>query len=198
MLGAQTQRLAAGGEDGQARAGCEQAPDVAGRLNDLLKVVQHQQQVPLAQRLPEDLDHRTAGDLVDLQHPGDGGHHELGIPDRCQRDEADPARELLRRLPRRFQGQAGLADAPGPGNGDEAHVRVQEEVLQALQLPPPPDERVGGRGKVVKAARRCGRHQRHGQGRARRSDLGPQCHRRRIRLDIQLLPHGADAARVLA
>ena len=59
---------------------------------------------------------------------GDGGEDELGSVDGSQGDKTAPVGKRLQDRVREGEGQVCLADAPGAGQRDQAHLGTQEQV----------------------------------------------------------------------
>jgi hypothetical protein len=68
------------------------------------------------------------------QRPGDGGQHELGIPQRREIDKDDAIRERALQPGSDLQGEAGLARATGAGQGDQPHVALRQQGDQLSQV----------------------------------------------------------------
>jgi hypothetical protein len=172
VLPAQMQRLATRGQDREVGDPRQQGIEVRRGGQQALQVVEHEQDRPL----PEECRQRFAGILAPLRAPpddaGDRGQHQGGIGQRRQIDEPDAIGEALRHLLRGGNGQAGLADAPGTDQRQQAHVVLGEEAAHEGQLILPPDQlrrlgremhREAGRGESrhgkppVTRRARCGR-----------------------------------------
>ncbi len=136
-LSVQAQGGAGGDQQVQARSLAQPLRGLGAGLQELLEVVQDQQQAPGPQVLAQPF----AG--VPLRRgQAQGGRHgrgqQAGIAQPLQRHEVHAVREGGRRLRGRAQGQAGLARAPRPGEGQQP---AAGKLLQhAGQLAPPADE----------------------------------------------------------
>ena len=73
------------------RTAGQQRVDVAGRVDHLLQVVEDQQPPVVAEVLDQGLQRRARPGQLDPHRPGDARQHQLGLGDRGQRDERDPA-----------------------------------------------------------------------------------------------------------
>ena len=106
----------------------------------VLQVVHHQQDRPR----PEERRQRCKRDPAPAarapHHPGDRRHHQGGIGERRQIDEPDAIGEALGHLLRGGNRQAGLADATGTDQRQQAHVVLGEEAADEGQLVLPVDQ----------------------------------------------------------
>ena len=120
----------AGGEDRQAGAGGEEIGQQWGGIAELFEVVEDEQQAAMAEAIGQDrLDWSVGGD-GDPEGEGDGAGDRGGVAGQCQVDPPDAVAEPGRfgvaaggvglgrqRVEGHLQGQAGLADAAGTGQG---------------------------------------------------------------------------------
>ena len=110
----QAQHRSAGDQDLHIGAG-EQKLFHRGSGGDyLLKVVQHQQEMFLAQCGLHLLDQGPLRCFLDAQRTRDGRHHEIGISDRSQANEAHPIGKGRAHDTSSLNGQARLADPARP------------------------------------------------------------------------------------
>ena len=123
------QRLAAGGQHRQARAAGEQVVDERGRRgHQVLAVVDHQQQPPVAERLHQPVQGRHGGGPRRRQQPQlarpERRQHGLGqvgrVDHRPKFDLPHPVGHPLKQAGRRLGGPPGLAGAARAGQGDQA------------------------------------------------------------------------------
>jgi hypothetical protein len=127
-LGAEAQRGAAGDQDAQRRGGRQQVGDEGGGVEHLLEVVEHEQHpapaaapvraaglAPLGEHVGEGAG-RIAGDGLAEVH-GDGRGYVGGVGHRAEGDEPDAPREGGAQVGGHLQGEAGLARAARPGEG---------------------------------------------------------------------------------
>ncbi len=131
--------LAAGGQHAQRRAPRQQQPGQRGdRLGHMLAIVEDQQQVLAREQFRKTLAAGLRG--VEPEGARDGGRHRIGTADIGQIDpsRAAPARPFRGNLP----GQAGLADAAGPGKRDQARLGQAGPQLGRVRHAP---DQVGGR-----------------------------------------------------
>ncbi len=110
-------------------------------VRHVLEIVQHQQHGPIAQRRPEPVDRRPVARLPHPDHPGHGRQDEVRLDERRQGHEPGVPRERRRDLLGHAQGEAGLADAAGAGQGQEAHVGAAQQLDSRVHLPFAADER---------------------------------------------------------
>ena len=78
------------------RAVAKQVGHERRRLDHLLEVVEHQQEVLVAQERREPLDQRLVTGLPHAQGLGDGGGHQSRVRDRRETDEDHAVREGVR------------------------------------------------------------------------------------------------------
>src|SRR5262249_37675229 len=106
-----------------------------------------------------------------------------GVTDRCEVDKVDPIREAVSQAGGRCEGQAGLADAAGAGEGDEVYGRVMQQRLDVRDLTLTADERRGWAWEV------------DGQGRHRGRNHGPYYSTRRLVAWVWTLWESAQTSR---
>ena len=137
--------LTAGGQHVHARAPPQQQLDeLAGRVQDVFAVVEHQQEVLRRQQLGDGVGEGPVGALLHVEGVGDGGGDRALLAHRSQLDEADPLRVRGRDGGGQPVGQAGLAHTAGPEEGEDA--AGVEEAQGQLEVALPTDER-GGLGR---------------------------------------------------
>ena len=127
LLTADTERLPAGDEQIEIRAGGEQAGDIRGRLDHLLEIVQEEEHAP-------------PGDVLGQAIPG--AEHTLGrrqdqvvIAQRRERHPPDAVRIATTESGRRLCRQACLASAARSRQGEQVDVVAGEEIDHPGQLP---------------------------------------------------------------
>ena len=96
-----------------------------GGADDLLEVIQEQEELSVAQEGQQTLFLRLGLRRFRAQGPGDGRKHQLRLGDGGQRDKADPGAKVLLCPFGDRQGQARLANASGPGQGQQSHLIAQ-------------------------------------------------------------------------
>src|SRR5689334_16849787 len=94
---------------------------------DLLKVIQHQQEVLLAKGAFELIEHRLPGAFSQTQGIGDGGSNEYGVAKSLQRDEADTSGKVLPKVSRHLERHSCFADAAGACEDEEAYLRAPQQ-----------------------------------------------------------------------
>jgi hypothetical protein len=151
------QRLAAGRQDADVRAGAQQRLGQRGAgADEVLAVVEHEQEALGPQRVAERGQQGAAGLLAHA----DDGRHRLGdggrVGERGELDQPDAAGEPLPREQglRHPEGQPRLAGAAGAGERDQAPGAQQPGRLGHVALPP--DEAGERRREVVRRVGRAG------------------------------------------
>jgi hypothetical protein len=139
--------------------------DLGARVEQVLAVVQGQQQAPRPQRVGERLEQRAPGLLADPHDRRDARDHQLGLLQVSQFHEPDPVGKLLFGQGQEAQREPGLADAPGPAQGQRA--RSVQHLAELSELPLPADEAIRFLGQMcldlVHVSFPLG-HQQHPQG----------------------------------
>ena len=120
------ERGAAGYEHLELWAGGHQLAEGRGGGHHLLEVIEDEQQLPVAQGILEGLQERPPAQLVEAEGLADGRQDEAGVLDGGQRDKADAVAEVVAQGRCHLQGQAGLADAAGAGEGEQADLLAQQ------------------------------------------------------------------------
>jgi hypothetical protein len=134
VLAPQAQRLAAGDDGYDSGARLQQPAQLRPGLKDVLRVVQQEQPPVVAQHPGEALADRLAGALMDTQRPPDGGEHVRGGVDASEVDERHAAGERGAQLLRRLEREAGLADAPRAGHGQQPHAVLSHQAMRGLRF----------------------------------------------------------------
>ena len=114
VLAGDVQRRAARDEQVQLRRRGQQPGDVAGCVEQLLEVVEHEQQRPVGQRARERLD-VVACSGREPEGLRNGRQDELRVDDRPERYEVGAAGELRLQIARNLLRDPRLADASGAG-----------------------------------------------------------------------------------
>ncbi len=138
VLAGEAQDVAAGDEHREARAGGQQGSDLGRGRHDVLEVVEDEQHLPLAQIIGQAVAQGTAAHLAQTQRLGDGGDDETRLAEGVEGHEPDPVRERIGHLGRDLDGQPGLANPAGAGEGQQADVGAEQQG--------------GGRGSLALAA----------------------------------------------
>ena len=83
--------------------------------------------MPLVQIIDQAVAQRTAAHLAQTQRLSDGGDDEIRLAKGVEGHEPDPAREHIGHLGRDLNGQPGLANPTGAGEGQQADVGADEQ-----------------------------------------------------------------------
>ena len=137
------QRGSAGGQHRQARADLYQPRKLRCRRQQVLEVIQDEQEFLLPQVPGECL---VRGQAVRYGRAERAEHrlgHERRVFDRGETDEGDAVGEAPggQRGPRRFDGEAGLADPAGAGEREEPRFGLRQQARDLPELPTAPHER---------------------------------------------------------
>jgi hypothetical protein len=151
------QPLAARHEQPEPRAGAERLGEVEARREHLLAVVHHEQHLLVGQRVDHPRGDAAAGRVRQPQGARDLAEDQSGVLNGGQIDEDDAVGEPRRRLGGHREGEAGLADAGRPGEGDQPGVGLGKRRQHGDELGLPPDQ---GQRRARKAhsGRRILRH----------------------------------------
>lgn len=146
VLARQVQGHPAGGQDPQVRGLVQEPMHRGGRLNYLLDVVQHQQDVPVAEAVRQRLQWLHGRIHPHAERRGDRGGNKPRVGDRAQIDQPHAVVEPVDLLRSDAQGQPSLAGTAGP---DQRHQPgAGEQVAELRDLPFASDERGTGRWQV--------------------------------------------------
>jgi hypothetical protein len=127
VLTRDTQDSAAGDQRRQRWAGGQQTGDDGAGIQHLLEVVEHQQRSPLAQKARHSLFDAAALDIPHPKRLRDARRDERGVAHGGEGDEPDAVREGVGGRRGHRERQAGLADAAGAGQGQQAHVVAAQQ-----------------------------------------------------------------------
>ncbi|WP_091366725.1 hypothetical protein [Geodermatophilus telluris] len=166
---AQAQAHLAGDQDDELGAAGGQVGHGCGGPGDALEVVQHEQHEqhgPLGECAGEDVEipPRSVGGETECAADRSRQQRRIGL--RRQRHPDRPVGEARREPSGRLQGQPGLADPAGAGQGQDPDVAAGQDVDDGRELPFPTDQRARGRGWCPRP-RRHARPVRSGAGRPR-------------------------------
>ena len=106
----------------QLRDTPEQVGDHAGRLQHLLEVVQHDEQLLVAQIGLEPFQQRLSGSFLEAKGGSNRGHDQRRISDWRKVNKEDAVGKGIEELGRDLERQAGLADAAGSRQRDQSHI----------------------------------------------------------------------------
>ena len=165
MLGADPQRGAARDHELGARRDGEQPRQVGGGVEQLLEVVEHEQHLAAAEHGGQPFALGRAELLGDL------GDHAGGVVERGQLDELRAVGEARRRAVGELEREVRLADAAWPGQREQPHVGVGEQL--------------GGGQEVLVAAEQ--RRRRHGQRGGEHGLHGGRGRHGRVELERRIL-----------
>ena len=126
----------------------EQVGHERRRLDHLLEVVQHQQGALVAQERRQPPVERLVAGLAHAEGLGDGGGDQVGVGDRGEGDEPDAVRERVGNRRGDLEGEAGLADAAGAGQRQQADVRLGAGGRTAATSRSRPTRGVSGTGRL--------------------------------------------------
>jgi hypothetical protein len=84
---------AAGHDQAEALAACQQRPEGRGGVEDVLEVVEHEQEVLVRDLAREGGEERVGQRTARAEGLGDGGQHQVGIVERGEVDPAAAVRE---------------------------------------------------------------------------------------------------------
>ena len=100
----------------------------------MLEIVQDQQQVTRADRVPHKIGDWCGSPLGHAQRLRNRGEHKCGISQLGKPNERHAVREARLGLVRDGQGQPGLADTAGAGECDEGNSGIGEEPADISQF----------------------------------------------------------------
>jgi hypothetical protein len=160
VLPAGAQRFPARNQQIRSRAGPHQGVgQLGGRAEHVLGIVEDHQQVAVADRLDQGVEHGPSRLLADAEHGGHGAGHQLGVGHRRQLDQPHPVAGAVQRIGGHLQRQAGLADPARPCDRDQPRP-ARHQGPQLGQLGGPADETGRLRWQVVPQRRVIQRAQR--------------------------------------
>jgi hypothetical protein len=139
MLARESQRLTAGGQHVDLRAGSEHDADqISGRFQHMLAIVDDEQEAPRRQSGKNHLPSGHARHRRRAQRAHGPGVHRLGLAHGREMDEALGVVEPFHQGLTGGQRQAGLAHLPCPG--DAHQPMTQHQVDEPFELRSPPYE----------------------------------------------------------
>ena len=118
------------------------------RGQHLLEVVEHEQELLVAQVLDQRLERALARLLAQAERLRDRRHDELRLADRRELDEGRAVREPLAHAGGELEREPGLAGAAGADQRQQAHVVAREQLAGLGELALAPDEGVRHRGEA--------------------------------------------------
>ena len=147
MLPRDAKHRTAGDQTHQVRAPREEFGQKRRCLDDVLEVVEDEQGILPLQEVRDPLQERSMAGLTHVQRLRDRREDQGGVTDGGQRHEPDPIGKVPRGLLGDPQGEPGLADPTGSGEGQEADVVSLQQVAQGRHLALTTDERGERRGE---------------------------------------------------
>jgi hypothetical protein len=151
MLIRHRQRLAAGGDDTDARRCSDDlGHKQGGSFEQMLAVVHHQQQLLVAQVGEQQIARRRRGLVPQVQRGQHGVAHKGRIPNVGKLDQPCAVPETARDVGRGLDGQPSLADAAWPDEADQ--TRRSELLLEFRELVAAADEAGRFRRQIARAA----------------------------------------------
>jgi hypothetical protein len=159
LLPLRSERLAAGGDDTQARAGAQHSLDHRrGGGDNMLAGVQHQQQLPIGERLRYALRRNLTRAKLEPDRSGNRGGNERGIGERRELDQPHPVGKLRQHSTCHREREPRLADAAGASQGDETMRGKAHDFAQLIV----PADQLGNRPRQVRWRQcRCGLRRGH-------------------------------------
>jgi hypothetical protein len=149
VLGAELEGDAAGADDGEPGRCAEPGGDLGGDVgDDLLCVVEDEEEPPTGVEGAGESGGGVAACELEFEGAGDGEADAVDGAGLGEVGEPGAADEAWGELAGELGGEAGLAGAAWPEEGDEPGAGA-ESVLEVLQLCGAPHERVGGGPEVV-------------------------------------------------
>ena len=159
-LGADPERLAAGREKIDACKLGRKLRDHPRHLGEqLLEIVEHEQQPPRAQVVPEQVSIRPAAPLAQAERLRDPSHDEIHVRNRREPHEPDAVDVVLRHFGGGLHHQTCLAAAAGAGERDDRDIFAAEQLEQVLDLALAADE-LRRRDRQVRLVQRLERRKR--------------------------------------
>jgi len=124
----------------QVRTRAKEMSEERRGLDDLLEVVKHEQDAPVAQVRPQPVDQRFGSGLTKTNGLGDGGSHQVRVRDRGQINERDAVWEVISSRRGNSQRQPGLAHTTRTGQREERNILTPQELAHCCQLALPANE----------------------------------------------------------
>ena len=138
----------AGGEDLEPRRGRQQLGRERCRLEQVLEVVEHEEQLAIGEEGLECILARLPAALLQRERLGDRVRHDLRLGHGRQRREPRPVGELAGHGACHLEREARLARAARAGEGQQAHAGAEDQRPDLLELPAAADERGQRRGQL--------------------------------------------------
>ena len=107
-------------------AACQQLPrEFGARVHNVLAIVEHEQEAPVARELEQCLEHRMPRVFLHAERGGHRLRHQPGIADRREFDQPHAVRIIVEHLCRHLQRQARLAEASAAQQRQEPRLAEQ-------------------------------------------------------------------------
>ena len=127
LLAANMEQGATGDQHHQVGTGGEECRQLGGGRPDLLDVIEHQQEVPVAQKIAEHLPRGLTPDLSQPELSGNRRQHQTRIDDWGQRDKRHTIRKRSGHILSHAQGEASLANPAWSRECQESRPAVHEQ-----------------------------------------------------------------------
>ncbi len=134
VLAGEAQRGPARHQDPQPGAVRQQIGDERRGLQQVLEVVQDEEDLPGTEMAHDRLDRPPLPTLLEPERLGDPPCDQRVLAQGGERDEHAAAGEGTAHLRRNLEGQAGLADAARPGEGQQPYVRAAQLLRNRRQV----------------------------------------------------------------
>ncbi len=139
------ERLPAGGDHADVRSGTKGLSDeLSSRIENVLAVVEHQQQLFVPPEGPQDLQRLHAGLVTEVNCCKHGAGHEGRIAHLGEFDQPGAVAKSAREVGRGTQCEPGLPHAPGSNEGDESGHRELRPDLGEFATTAHEARRLGG------------------------------------------------------
>jgi hypothetical protein len=162
-FGTQPQHRQAGREDRHPGAAGQQFAEVAGRVDQVLEVVEDQRPSAIAEALDQGRQRGVGAPGLGPHRPRDRGENLLGLRDAGKRDESRAGLEAVAQPLAHRQRQPGLADATRPGQRHQPRGLAPEQASHVVDRLLASDERRRDHAQGSRPAR--GRRRRGAGGR---------------------------------
>ncbi len=146
-LGGQPEHAPTRDEQREPGCGCKDRRELAGRLDDVLEVVEDDEKLPVGQFGADRRSPVRGLGLAETESSRERWENLLGPRERREVDEQRAVHELTAETARNLDRKPGLADPTGPHERDEPRAGIEQELSECLQLAVAADRR-----------RRRGRH----------------------------------------
>jgi hypothetical protein len=100
----------------------------------MLEVIEHQQELPLAEGVAKTIEHRPRATFTNIKRSRNDRRHERGITDWRQWDKNDAIREGINQKSGDCERQLGLADATRSSEGEQPHIVTLQERAGRVDL----------------------------------------------------------------